>query len=101
MAASSRQFFEVPSGWFEGEEPFPVLINRNLDMVDRKDNEGRTVRALGVYTLVEKRSSADALDIGSARTSLDEMHNRSLVLFGNTISAEYREQLGIDLEAYK
>jgi len=89
------------SGWFEGEEPFPVLINRNLDMVDRKDNEGRTVRALGVYTLVEKRSSADALDIGSARSSLDEMHNRSLLLFGNTISAEYREQLGIDLEAYK
>lgn len=88
-------------GWFEGEEAARILLNRNLDMVDRTEADGTVRRVLSIYTLVEKRSLVDALDLGSVRSQLDEMHKRSLQLFGGSLAEEYRAKVGIDLGAYK
>lgn len=88
-------------GWFEGEEETPTLINRNIDVVDTSNGEGKDMRSLGMYTLVERRSKSATLDFQSVRELINGMHNRSLLLFGESLSAEYRDQIGIDLEAYK
>lgn len=88
-------------GWFEGDEETPTLINRNIDVVDTSNGEGQDRRSLGIYTLVERRSKSAPLDFQSVRELINDMHNRSLLLFGGSLSAEYRDQIGIDLEAYK
>lgn len=88
-------------GWFEGEAESPTLINRNVDVVDVSNEEAQDVRSLGIYTLVERRSKSAPLDFQNVRELIDSMHNRSLLLFGESLSAEYRDQIGIDLEAYK
>jgi len=89
------------AGWFEDGDPYPTLINRNFDMVDQQNNKGQSRRALGIYTLVEKRFSNSSLDMSKFRNLLEEMHNRSLLLFGGALSSEYRKKVGIDLESYK
>ncbi|SEQ34878.1 hypothetical protein [Thalassovita taeanensis] len=88
-------------GWFEGYEEAPNLINRNIDVVDTLNAEGQEMRSLGIYTLVERRSKSTPLDFQSVRELINGMHNRSLLLFGESLSAEYRDQIGINLEAYK
>ena len=88
-------------GWFEGEESLPTLINRNLDVQDRVNEAGEQIRALGIYTLVEKRAVTAGLEIADALSVLEELHNRSLLLFGNTLSCKYRKNIGIDLDDYK
>lgn len=88
-------------GWFEGNEESPTLINRNIDVVDTSNEEGQNMRSLGIYTLVERRSKSNPIDFQSVRDLIDGMHNRSLLLFGESLSEEYRNQIGINLEAYK
>jgi len=88
-------------GWFEGDEEAPTLINRNIDVVDTSNGEGKDMRSLGIYTLVERRSKSAPLEFQSVRELINGMHKRSLLLFGKSLSAEYRDQIGIDLEAYK
>lgn len=88
-------------GWFEGDEEAPTLINRNIDVVDTSNEEGQNMRSLGIYTLVERRSRSTPLDFQSIRGLINAMHNRSLLLFGESLSEEYRSQIGINLEAYK
>lgn len=88
-------------GWFEGDEETPTLINRNFDVVDTSNEEGQDLRSLGIYTMVERISKSSPLDFRSVRELINAMHNRSLLLFGESLSTEYRERIGIDLEAYK
>jgi uncharacterized protein (TIGR04255 family) len=88
-------------GWFEGDEETPTLINRNVDVVDTSNGEGKDMRSLGIYTLVERRSKSATLDFQGVREFINGMHNRSLLLFGETLAAEYRDQIGINLETYK
>jgi uncharacterized protein (TIGR04255 family) len=88
-------------GWFEGDEEAPTLINRNIDVADTSNREGQNMRSLGIYTLVERRSKSTPLDFQSVRDLINCMHNRSLLLFGESLSEEYRRQIGINLEAYK
>lgn len=88
-------------GWFEGNAETPTLINRNIDVADASNGEGQDMRSLGIYTLVERRSKSAPLDFQSVRQNINCMHNRSLLLFGESLTAEYRDQIGIDLEVYK
>ncbi|NVK54669.1 MAG: TIGR04255 family protein [Alteromonadaceae bacterium] len=88
-------------GWFEGDEESPTLINRNIDVVDTSNEEGQNMRSLGIYTLVERRSKSTPIDFQGVQDLIDGMHNRSLLLFGESLSEEYRNQIGINLEAYK
>jgi uncharacterized protein (TIGR04255 family) len=88
-------------GWFEGDEETPTLINRNFDISDSSNGEEQDIRRLGIYTMVEQRSKSAPLDFHSVREHINKMHNRSLLLFGESLSAEYRDQIGIDLEVYK
>ena len=88
-------------GWFEGEKSLPILINRNLDMLDKTDAEGEAIRVLSVYTLVEQRSTDVPLGVAAVPAILEGMHKRSLRLFGETLNEEYRKMIGIDLRAYQ
>lgn len=88
-------------GWFEGSDERPILINRNFDAVDVSNGDGEDRRSLGIYTLVENRSGSKVMEIEEAREIIEIMHNRSLLLFGETLSDEYREKVGIDLDSYK
>ena len=87
-------------GWFEGCDEHPVLINRNFDGVDANE-DGEDRRSLGIYTLVENRSGSKPIEIGEVRETIETMHNRSLLLFGESLSVEYRDKVGIDLGSYK
>jgi uncharacterized protein (TIGR04255 family) len=87
-------------GWFEGGEASPVLINRNFDMVDRTHAD-KTFRFLGVYTLVERRPGKEPLEISTVSETLEVMHKRVVRLFGETLTKEYRDMIGLDLSAYQ
>ncbi len=87
-------------GWFEGDENSPLLINRNLDALDRtRDDEIQ--RVLGIYTLVERRIGKQPLDVDQIPDILKLMHRRSIVLFGETLTKKYRAMIGIDLSEYQ
>jgi len=87
-------------GWFEGDEERPTLINRNFDVIDTSNEEGKEMRSVGIYTLVEQRSGPTPLDFNCVQELINEMHNRSLSLFGSSLSEEYRDRIGIILENY-
>ena len=67
------------------------------DLVEGQKN----VRALGIRTMAEKRSEEKVLDISSVGDEIDKLHGRVLRLFGNTISADCRRMIGMDLEEYQ
>ena len=87
-------------GWFEGSDEQPVLINRNFDGVGVSE-DGEDRRSVGIYTLVENRSGSKLIEIEEVRETIEMMRNRSLLLFGEALSAEYRDKVGIDLGSYK
>lgn len=88
-------------GWFESGELGPILINRNLDVTDRAIGEGKSVRALSIFTLVEQRGERGSVPIDQIADILSQLHNRSLRLFGSTLSESYREMIGINLDEYQ
>ena len=59
------------------------------------------MRVLGVYTLLEQRTTTDRIAVEDADEILDNLHKRSATIFGETLQEEYRELIGLDLEAYK
>ena len=87
-------------GWFEGIGEHQILINRNIDVVDREGTHG-SLRNLGVYTMVEMRGGDDGLRIIGIEDALEMLHRRSLRLFGETLSEEYREMIGLNLDRYQ
>ena len=99
LAGSSQWHSHI--GWFEESSEGPVLINRNIDVVDRVDDEGKTVRALGIYTLADQRNRSNAVSISDIETILEDLHKRALRLLGKTLSKEYCELIGLDLSVYK
>lgn len=88
-------------GWFEEVNGDPLLINRNIDMVSRLNEKDEQIKTLGIYTLVERRGANGGISIRNVTDILEHLHNRSLTLFGETLSQPYREKIGIDLEAYR
>ncbi len=89
-------------GWFEGEKSSPTLVNRNLDLVERTNEEdGSKTRALGIYTLAERRSTSEPLEIGAVSDILVEIHKISLRMLGEAITDKYRKLIGIDLSDYQ
>ena len=84
-------------GWFEGE----MLLNRNLDVVDQPLPTGATERVLGIYTMVEQRSSEQPLRLSEIDSTLEKLHKRSLLMFGETINEDYRKKIGLNLGDYQ
>lgn len=84
-------------GWFEGQ----MLLNRNLDVVDQPLASGDTERVLGIYTMVEQRSSVEALPMSKIDSVLEKLHKRSLLMFGETINEHYRKKIGLNLGDYQ
>ncbi len=87
-------------GWFEGTKQNPILINRNIDVADVPDERSEVSRHLAIYTLIEFRAGEQEISIGSLGEILENLHRRSVRLFGETLSAESRRKIGLDLEAY-
>ena len=87
-------------GWFENIGGFQVLINRNIDVADRESEAGQ-VRALAIYTMVEIRAGNQNLEIADIEGHLNTLHRRSLRLFGETLSDEYRQMIGLNLAEYQ
>ena len=87
-------------GWFEDIGGFQVLINRNIDVADR-ESEGDQVRALAIYTMVEIRAGNKGIEMVDIEEHLNSLHRRSLRLFGETLSHEYRHMIGLNLVEYK
>lgn len=88
-------------GWFENSDFGPVLINRNFDVADRKSENEEKVRVLTAYSMVEQRGESGQVPFDQVDTILTQLHDRSLLLFGEALTNEYREQIGIDLDNYK
>lgn len=97
---ASQSTWHSHIGWFEGGEASPMLINRNLDMVDRTEAE-KILRFLRIYTLVERRPGVEPLEIPTVSETLEVMHKRALRLLGESLTKEYREMIGLDLSAYQ
>lgn len=87
-------------GWFESNDTGPMLINRNFDASDRVTDDGETSRILSIYTMVEQRAQS-GIPIDQAHEILDRLHNRSLLLFGSSLSKVYRDMIGINLDDYQ
>jgi len=87
-------------GWFEDIGGFQVLINRNIDVADRK-GEADQVRSMTIYTMVEIRAGNQSLEIVDIEGHLDTLHRRSLRLFGETLSEVYRGMIGLNLADYQ
>ena len=87
-------------GWFEQQDGYPILINRNFDVVDRAVDDG-SVRVLGVYTMVELRQNEAGIEPAGLEDVLDGLHRRSLRLFGGSLSEEYRNAISLDLSEYQ
>ncbi len=87
-------------GWFERSGEHQILINRNIDVADRA-GEDELFRVLSIYTMVEMRGGNDGRQIAKTEDALDLIHMRSLRLFGETLSEEYREMIGLNLDSYQ
>ena len=98
VAGSSQWHSHI--GWFEATDFGPLLINRNFDAVDRDDKDQNVKRDLLVYTMVEQRNQ-NGISIADAGAILEVLHNRSLLLFGSSLSEDYRSSIGIKLEEYQ
>ena len=87
-------------GWFEYIGGYQVLINRNIDVADREGEAGQ-VRSMAIYTMVEIRAGNQSLEIADIEGHLDTLHRRSLRLFGESLSEEYRGMIGLKLAEYQ
>jgi uncharacterized protein (TIGR04255 family) len=87
------------AGWFEARDGNPVLINRNFDAIDQSI-EGELRRVLNVFTLVDLRPQQPVGSIEEVIAILNYLHNRSLLLFGNSIKEQFRDAIGLDLRNY-
>jgi uncharacterized protein (TIGR04255 family) len=88
------------AGWFEINRGMPVLVNKNFDSVDR-EVDGDKCRFLGIYTLLEQRSADTMIEFSKIEEILEHLHQRSIVLFGSSLTEPYRKMIGLDLESYK
>lgn len=86
-------------GWFESFQGCMVLINRNFDVVDERLPD-RSQRVCNVLTLVELRQPRNIESNDDIRAIFEYLHNRSLLLFGSSISEEQRVNVNINLEDY-
>tara|TARA_R110002094_G_scaffold41183_2_gene53617 strand:+ start:210 stop:1007 length:798 start_codon:yes stop_codon:yes gene_type:complete len=82
-------------GWFEESGGHNVLINRNLDVVDRRGADEDVIRALKLLTLVQIQSPDEGIEIGELRTVLDDLHKVSLRVVANTISENVKREIGM------
>lgn len=87
-------------GWFEQMLDGKALINRNFDIVE-EEIDGKIRRVAKIRTMTDYRPASKIDDIDHIYVALDELHRRSLLLLGSSISSEAQEQIGMDLEDYK
>lgn len=95
---SGATLWHSHAGWFEQREGSPVLINRNFDAIDQT-LEDEVRRVLNIFTLVNLRPQRSMV-LAEVEDALNYLHNRSLLLFGNSIREEFRRAIGLNLERY-
>jgi len=87
-------------GWFEQHNGFPLLVNRNFDITDQ-DADGETIRVLAIYSMVELRKNDEVIEISGLEGVLDALHRRVAKVFGESLSDEPRDMIGLDLSEYQ
>lgn len=98
---NGSSLWHTHAGWFEGQKDFPTLINRNIDIIDNLDENGRVLRELAIHTVVEKRSTNVAFNISSVREEIQDLHDRSSRIVRNTITEDFRRRIGMNEEVHK
>ena len=95
---SGASLWHSHAGWLEQRDGNPVLINRHLDAIDQTI-EGEPRRVLNIFTHVVLRPQG-SMTVPNVESVLKYLHNRALLLFGNSIRSDFRHAIGLDLEKY-
>ncbi len=87
------------AGWFEDHVGSPVLVNRNIDVIEEHNAEQK-LRICNIFTLVEFRPNPLIDSVQTCKDVLEHLHRRSLALFGSSVSEVQREKIGLNLKDY-
>lgn len=98
-AISGNSLWHSHSGWFENHDDDLILVNRNVGLVDEAvASESR--RVCNIFTLVELRPTKPIESVEKSKSTLEHLHQRSLALFGTSLSDEQRDKIGLNLTDY-
>lgn len=95
-AKSGEELWHLHRGWYETSRDIRVLINQNIDANEGKNASGDIVRAVGVYTKVERRNRSDMVDPSCLGQDIEKMHEISKVVFSSAINDAIKDRIGLD-----
>lgn len=88
-------------GWFEGDDNNRVLVNRHIDIVDKRSENDEPRRAATIYTLTEQRCGPDFLESRDIVSVLNALHQISIRVFSDALTDDYLMKVGVDQDAGK
>jgi uncharacterized protein (TIGR04255 family) len=92
-------FWHSHGGWFGVKSRERFLVNRNVSVAPRNIASG-SVMSLAVHTLVERRASDGEFAQSDVFDLLQTMHKIANTVFGECISSDMRDRIGLNLEEY-
>jgi uncharacterized protein (TIGR04255 family) len=99
-ALGPGRFWHNHTGWFEARDDEAFLVNRNIGVASRQIDSAQNMSAT-IYSLVRRRAAEASIESDKIFSIIDIMHKISNTVFGETISGEMRERIGLDLREYK
>ena len=92
--------FALQSGQVPWMELGTGIRTPNIDIADLGSDD-RLLRVLAIYTMIEMHGGEDGLPAANTESALVTLHGRSLRLFGETLSEEGRQMIGLDMDRYQ
>ena len=81
-------------GWFDYSNPYPILIQRNIDAVDME--HGTDQRAgLNIHTLAEGRLEKAETTMELVTNTLESLHDLTKGVFANILTEDYLTKVGM------
>ncbi|BDW98096.1 hypothetical protein MACH10_37810 [Thalassospira tepidiphila] len=96
-ALKGEEFWHSHCGWFEYFGETQVLVNKNIDFVE-SEIQAKRVKTLKMYTLVEARVEQSDIAGEAVLGLLDQLHARSVAIFGSSITEPYRKRIDLELK---
>ena len=93
-------FWHSHTGWFETRADEKFLVNRNIGVGPRETDDSKIMSAT-IYMMVQRRADDGHIAHDKILPTVDIMHKVSNTVFGETISEEMRDRIGLDLREYQ
>ncbi len=100
FALGPGRFWHSHTGWFETRASEKFLVNRNIG-VGPKETDGSKIMSATINIMTQRRAEDGDIAHDQILSTVDIMHKVSNTVFGESISEEMRNRIGLDLREYQ